>query len=149
MNFRLLSLCVVCLGLVAGCAKQSSSPEAPMSDPSQPTQTDSPSGGTPITGAAGQGEAVVYTVRNSGIRCIAPPCPTHVAVPVNDPNAEGIQIHEIDFQDMNPTEEKREEYMGKADTAPEGLKVEAVLEKKLNAGPAGDATVLRVKKVLQ
>ena len=36
-----------------------------------------------------------------------------------------------------------------ADESPSGLKVEAVLETKLKAGPAGDATVLRVKKVVQ
>jgi hypothetical protein len=142
MNVRRLLLCVLCLGLVAGCSKPIT-PD-PMPDNSKPpTQPETPSTG------AGQGQPVAYAVRNSGIRCIAPPCPTHLAVPVNDPNAEAIQIHEIDFQDMNPTEEKREEYMGKADTAPEGLKVEALVEKKLNAGPAGDATVLRVKKVLQ
>lgn len=149
MNIRLLSLCVLCLGLVAGCAKQSPSPEAPMPDTSQPTQTDSPSGGTPTTGAAGQGEAVVYTVRNSGIRCIAPPCPTHLAVPVSNPNADAIQIHEIDFEALGLTQEKMEEHMRKADESPEGLKVEAVLDKHEKAGPAGDATVLRVKKVLQ
>jgi hypothetical protein len=141
MNLRPL-LCVLCLGLVAGCSKPIT-PD-PMPDNSQPpTQPETPSTG------AGQGQPVAYTVKNSGIRCFAPPCPTHLAVPVSKPDAEAIQIHEIDFQDVNPSEEKREEYRRKADESPEGLKVEAVLETKLKAGPAGDATVLRVKKVLQ
>ncbi|WP_407737392.1 DUF6748 domain-containing protein [Hyalangium sp.] len=118
-------------------------------DSKTPTQQTNPSGGTPSTGAATQGQQpVAYVVKNSGIRCIAAPCPTHIARPVNDPNAEGIQIHQIDFQDINPSDDKRAELMNQADGTPEGLKVEAVLEKKLKAGPAGDATVLRVKKVL-
>jgi hypothetical protein len=115
-----------------------------MPDNSKPSaQPENPSTG------AGQGQQAAYTVRNSGIRCFAPPCPTHLAVPVSNPDAEAIQIHEIDFQDVNPSEDQRVEFMRKADETPEGLKVEAVLEKMPNAGPAGDATVLRVKKVLQ
>jgi hypothetical protein len=149
MNLRLLSLCMLCLGLMAGCAKQTPTPEDGVTDPSKPTQTDSPSGGTPSTGAAGQGQPVAYMVRNSGIRCIAPPCPTHLAVPVSNPNADAIQIHELDFEALNPSQEKREEFMRKADESPDGLRVEAVIEKKANAGPAGEATILRVKKVLQ
>jgi hypothetical protein len=151
MNLRVLSLCVVCLGLVAGCAKQSPSPEAPMPDSTKSPQPESPSGGTPDPQAAGggQGQPVAYTVRNSGIRCIAPPCPTHLAVPVSNPGADAIQIHEIDFSSLNPSQEKQEEFMRKADESPEGLRVEAVLDKNPNAGPAGEATVLRVKKVLQ
>jgi hypothetical protein len=142
MNVRRFLLCMLCLGLAAGCSKPITTD--PMPDNSKtPAQPQTPSTG------AGQAQAVVYTVKNSGIRCFAPPCPTHVATLVNDPNAEPIQIHEIDFQDLNPSEDQREQLQRKADENPEGLKVEAVLEKKANAGPAGDATVLRVKKVLQ
>jgi len=140
MNVRRFLLCTLCLGLAAGCSKPIT-PD-PMPDNSNPpAQTEKPS-------TTGQGQPVAYTVKNSGIRCFAPPCPTHVATLVNDPSAEPIQIHEIDFQDLNPSEDQREQLMRKADETPEGLKVEAVLEKKLKAGPAGDATVLRVKKVL-
>ncbi len=149
MNLRLLSLCMLCLGLVAGCAKQSPTPEGAVPDSSKPTQPDSPSGGTPSTEAAGQGQSVAYVVRNSGIRCIAPPCPTHLAVPVSNPSAEAIQIHEIDFGAVGLTQDKMEEAMRKADESPDGLKVEASIEKHEKAGPAGDATVLRVKKLLQ
>ena len=149
MNLRLLPLCVLCLGLVAGCAKQSPTPEEPMTQPSKPTQTDSPSGGTPGTQAAGQGQPEAYVIRNSGIRCIAPPCPTHLAQPVANPGGDAIQIHEIDFGALGLTQDKMEEFMRRADESPEGLKVEALIDKQLNAGPAGDATVLRVKKVLQ
>jgi hypothetical protein len=143
MNVRRFLLCTLLLGLAAGCSKPIT-PD-PMPDNSKPpAQTQNPSAGT------GQAQAAVaYTVKNSGIRCFAPPCPTHVATPVNDPNAEPVQIHEIDFQDLNPSEDQRAQLQRKADESPEGLKVEAVLEKKPNAGPAGDATVLRVKKVLQ
>lgn len=147
MNLRLLPLCMMCLSLVAGCSKQSPTPEEPMNPPSKPTQTDSPSGGTPgTTQAAGQPEA--YVVRNSGIRCIAPPCPTHLAQPVANPGADAIQIHEIDFGALGLTQDKLDEFMRKVDETPEGLKVEALIDKQPNAGPAGDATVLRVKKVL-
>jgi hypothetical protein len=150
MNLRPLSLCVLCLGLLAGCAKQSPSSEAPMTDSSKPTQTESPSGGTPDpqAGGAGKGQQAAYIVRNSGIRCIAPPCPSYLAQPVAQPDVDAIQIHEIDFSALNASEEQRAEFMHKADGTPEGLRVEAVLDKQLNAGPAGDATVLRVKKVL-
>jgi hypothetical protein len=113
-----------------------------------PTDSKTASQTTPTSGTGQQSQAVAYVVKNSGIRCIAAPCPTHIAKPLNDPNAEGIQIHQIDFQDINPSDEQREQLMSKADESPDGLKVEAVLEKKLKAGPAGDATVLRVKKVL-
>ncbi len=144
MNLRPFLLSLLCLGLVAGCSKPMT-PDPMPSEPKTPTQPETPSGG------AGQQQAqtVTYVVKNSGIRCIAPPCPTHIAKPVNDANAEGIKIHEIDFQDLNPSEEKRTELMRVADESPDGLKVEAVLETKLKAGPAGDATVLRVKKVVQ
>ena len=146
MTVRPFLLSVLCLGLVVGCSKPVT-PDAMPNDSKTSTQTN-PSGGEPSTGAATQGQPVAYVVKNSGIRCIAPPCPVYIARPVNDPNAEGIQIHELNFQDINPTEDKRAELVNQADTAPDGLKVEAVLEKRLKAGPAGDATVLRVKKVL-
>ncbi|WP_224369091.1 DUF6748 domain-containing protein [Hyalangium versicolor] len=142
MTIRPFLLSVLCLGLVVGCSK-------PVTPDPMPTDKTTPQPETPTTGAGQQqGTPVAYVVKNSGIRCIAPPCPTHIATPVNDANAEGIKIHEIDFQDIAPSEEKREALMNQADTSPDGLKVEAVLEKKLKAGPAGDATVLRVKKVL-
>jgi hypothetical protein len=142
MNVRRFLLCILCLGLAAGCSKPIS-PD-PMPDNSNPTQSENPSTGV------GQGQQqVAYIVKNSGIRCIAPPCPTHLAVPVSNPGADAIQIHEIDFQDLNASDDQRMELMRKADETPEGLKVEAVLLNQPNAGPSGDATVLRVKKVLQ
>lgn len=143
MTIRPFLLSVLCLGLVVGCSKPVTQDTMPTNP--TPTQPENPSTGT----GQQQGAAVAYVVKNSGIRCIAPPCPTYIARPANDPSAEGIQIHELDFQDISPTEEKRAELTNVADTSPDGLKVEAVLEKKLKAGPAGDATVLRVKKVLQ
>lgn len=147
MTVRPLLLCVLSLGLMAGCSKPITS--EPMPDNSQsPAQPTAPSGGSPST-ETGKGQPVAYVVKNSGIRCIAPPCPTHIAKPVNDPNAEGIQIHEIDFEESGLAEDKREEAMRRADESAEGLKVEAVLDKRLKAGPAGDATVLKVKKLLQ
>jgi hypothetical protein len=147
MLLRPLMLSVLCLGLLAGCANQSPSPENAMPDNSTtPKQPAGSSDGT--TTGAGQGQPVAYIVRNSGIRCIAPPCPTYLAVPVVNPGPDAIQIHEIDFSALNPSEEKFQEYMGKADGDPNGLKVEAVLETQVNAGPAGDATVLKVSKVL-
>jgi hypothetical protein len=143
MNVRRFLLCVLCLGLAAGCSKPITAD--PMPDNSNPpAQSENPSTGT----EQGQQQAA-YIVKNSGIRCIAPPCPTHLATPVSNPEADAIQIHEIDFQDLNASEEQRMELMRKADETPEGLKVEAVLVKQPNAGPSGDATVLRVKKVLQ
>lgn len=141
MKFRLLTLCAVFLGLAAGCSKPIT--QDPMPDNSKPTQPETPSAG------AGQGQPVTYIVRNSGVRCFTTPCPTHKAKPVSPPDAEEIMIHEIDFQDLNPTEEQRVELQRKADENPDGLKVEAVLVVKPKAGPAGDATVLRVKKTLQ
>jgi hypothetical protein len=92
---------------------------------------------------------VAYTVKNNESRCSAPPCPTYVAISLNDPSAKPIPIHVIDFQDVDIPQPKREEYMSKADTSPEGLKVEAVPQRQQNADPGGDATVLRVKKVLE
>ncbi len=153
MTPRLLSLSVLCLGLMAGCAKQSPTPENPMPDEStaesaQPSQPESPSGGTPMTGTEQAAQPKAYVVRDSGVRCFTTPCPSYTAMPVNDPGGDAIQIHELEFGDMNLTQDKVEGYMLQASQGA-GLKVEATLEVKPKAGPAGDATVLRVKQVLQ
>lgn len=147
MSFRPLVLSALCLGLVAGCSRPATPETTPMTDTSKTSaQPEGPSAGTTSAEAA-PGQPVVYLVRNSGIRCIAPPCPTHLAVPADKPDTDAIQIHEVDLSEVATTPEQSEQLMAKLDEGP-GVKVEAILTQQKNAGPAGDATVLRVKRVV-
>ncbi|ADO68392.1 uncharacterized protein STAUR_0588 [Stigmatella aurantiaca DW4/3-1] len=141
-----LLLSALCLGLVAGCARSASPESAPMthspksSVPSENASEDS--AGTAL------GKPQSYLVRDSGIRCFAPPCPSFLAVPSGKSDKEGIQIHEVDFSAVVATQDKKDELMSAAGSK-SGLKVEAVISQRKNAGPGGDASVLNVQRVFE
>jgi hypothetical protein len=166
MNVRPLLLAALALGFAAGCTTPSSSPNTPPSEPgtpsteaAQPAAEAAPKGNEPGTEAAPtppppargevkQGESAVYLVKNSGIRCIAPPCPTYNAYRADKPEAEPIPVHELDLSALSGGSDERANEL-ELQTFKEGLRVEATLETRQNAGPAGAATVLRASRMIK
>lgn len=166
MPLRPLLLTALALGLSAGCARpptsqsgasnepgttaQAPAPQAAMQPPSEPGSGGTPAEGTKPaegdTAGAPQGQPAVYEVQLSGVRCIAPPCPTHLARPVNNPDGDALQIHELDFTALNLPEERVEALHRRLEQGQ--VRLEATVGTRPNAGPAGAATVLRVTKVL-
>lgn len=166
MSFHPLLLSALALGLAAGCAKPPNSngsstepgtaaeapaPQAVQQPPSEPGSAAQPTQGTPpaqegTAAMPNQDKPTVYFVQISGVRCIAAPCPTHTATPVNNPEGDSIQIHEVDFSALNLPEERVEALNRQMEQG--RVKLEATLSTKPNAGPAGAATVLHAKKVV-
>jgi hypothetical protein len=164
MNVRPLLLAALALGFASGCSKPPSSSAPPPSEPgtaaapetrpseAPPTNepgTAAPTGNAPPNGEAEAkpGESAVYIVRNSGIRCIAPPCPTYTAARVDKPGTDALMIHELDLTAVAGGSDERMQSLTQQTELGEGLKVEATLDTQANAGPAGAATILRVKKL--
>jgi hypothetical protein len=146
LNSRSLWLSTLCLGLMAGCARSASPESAPMNQTPKSSASPSDIPGQPAE--ADQPKPTAYHVRDSGIRCFAPPCPSFLAVPSGKSDAEGLQIHEVDFSEVNAPQDQRDSYMAQAGSQG-GLKVEATIAVRQKAGPAGDATVLRVRRVFE
>ncbi|MCY1073174.1 DUF6748 domain-containing protein [Archangium lansingense] len=155
---------VLALGLLAGCSKGTTpsstpaesggTPSAPMDKPATNTpaptpapKEETPSGGTAAAPSAERGPAV-YFIRDSGVRCMTTPCPYFVATRPDRPGDEPLMVHEVDMAALNLTDEKRNMVM-EATHGSVGLKVEATLDTIPKAGPAGDATVLRVRRVVE
>ncbi len=164
MNVRPLVLAALALGFAAGCTKPSSTPETPPSEPGTPstdmapTPSDTaaaPRGNEPGTDAPAaaptadvkEGESAVYIVKNSGVRCITTPCPYFNATRADKPGSEPLPIHELDLSAVSGGSEERAQELSHQTEMGEGLKVEATLTTKQNAGPAGAATVLKVGKL--
>ncbi|ATB34913.1 lipoprotein [Cystobacter fuscus] len=151
------------LGLLAGCTSNTRPPvearpaesggtpagaEAPPPPPPAPTDTapsEDISGGTT---AASDSKPVIYIVKDSGVRCMAAPCPSLVARPADDPKAEGLRITDLDLSALGLTDEQQGRLMEKVHQGA-GLKVEASVGNVPHAGPAGTATVLRVNRVVE
>jgi hypothetical protein len=146
LNSRSLRLSALCLGLMAGCARSAAPESAPMPQPPKSSASPSDIPGQPAE--ADQTKPTTYLVKDSGIRCFAPPCPSFLAVPPGKSDADGIQIHEVDFSEVNATQDQKDSYMAGAGS-PGGLKVEATISVRQKAGPAGDASVLRVRRVFE
>ncbi|MDC0712408.1 hypothetical protein POL68_28350 [Stigmatella sp. ncwal1] len=146
MSTSPLLLSALCLGLVTGCARSASPESSPMT-PSPKSSAPSESASEDSAGTA-QDKPQTYLVRDSGIRCFAPPCPSFLAVPAGKSDKEGIQIHEVDFSAVVATQEKKDDLMSAAGSK-SGLKVEAVISRLKNAGPGGDASVLNVRRVFE
>ncbi|KFA94797.1 DUF6748 domain-containing protein [Archangium violaceum] len=162
MTFRQpLLTAALALGLLAGCSK-GNTPETPRaaesggtaSAPMDKPTTDkpapapeSPSGGTAAAPSAERGPAVFF-IRNSGVRCMTTPCPYFIATRPDRPGDEPIQVHEVDTAALGVSDEKRNSIMEAANGNP-GLKVEGTLDTVPNAGPAGAATVLRIRRVVE
>ncbi len=145
---------VLVLGLLAGCSK-GTTPPAPMDKPTNDTSAqapatpteEAPSGGTAAAPSAERGPAV-YILRDSGVRCMTTPCPYFIATRPDRPNEEGLKVHEVDTAALGLSDEKRNMVM-EATHGNAGLKVEATVDIIPKAGPAGDATVLRVIRVVE
>jgi hypothetical protein len=150
---------VLALGLLSGCSRNAQPAEpgegAPGgATPSARLETPTPSEvpvhdtepGPPQ--APEQAGPTVFFVKASGVRCIAAPCPTFTAARPDKPGEDEMLVHELDLSALNVGEEKREELRQATERAP-GLKVEAIVDVQRDAGPAGDATVLRVMRVLE
>jgi hypothetical protein len=154
------------LGLLAGCSSNTRAPadprpaesggtptatgaEAP--PPARPETPTAPSGDSSGgTAAAGDdNKPVVYIVKDSGVRCIAAPCPSLIARPADRPDADGIRITDLDLSALGLSEEQQGRIMENAMKGGPGIKVEATLGTVPHAGPAGAATVLRVNRVLE
>lgn len=167
MNVRPLLLAALVLGCVAGCnnrpptsstppASEPGTAAAPEARPSPPPPANEPgtanAPGNTAPPGSGQpevkpGESAVYLVRDSGIRCIAPPCPAYTAARVDKPGADPLLIHELDLTAVTGGSDERMQSLTMQTQQDPGLKVEATLDTQPNAGPAGAATVLRVRKL--
>lgn len=151
MNRRSLVLAALVLGFVSGCSKP---PAATSSPPASASATPSSENGTPTMNSPSnndsqpkQGESAVYIVKDSGVRCFAPPCPTYNAFPVDKPDAEPIPVHELELSAVTKGSDEQTEALIRKTVDGTGLKVQGTLETRPNAGPAGAATVLRASKV--
>jgi hypothetical protein len=168
MNVRPLLLAALALGFAAGCTTPSSPPSTPPSSEPGTPSTDTaahpaaenapPKGNepgteapppTPATGGGDvkAGESAVYIVKDSGVRCIAPPCPSYNATRADKPGSEPIPVHEVDLSALSGGSDERAEALTQQMQMGNGLKVEATLETRPNAGPGGAATVLKASRV--
>ncbi|MFY0573310.1 DUF6748 domain-containing protein [Cystobacter fuscus] len=159
---RPLLAATLALGLLAGCSRNAPPPASQPSEsggtpPAQtdksatetptPPPADTPSAGSNAAETAATQQSATYYVRDSGIRCIAPPCPAFIATRVDKPDEDGLQITDLDLNALGLSQEKRDSLMEATHTAP-GIKVEAILGISASAGPAGPAKILRISRVL-
>ena len=119
-------------------------PPAPAPAPASP-----PGSAAPSSSAPDEGPSAVYVVKDSGMRCIAAPCPSLVARPVDPPGAEGLRITGLDLSALGLSDEQEEHLQNQAHSGGPGLRVEATVTTRPHAGPAGAATELRVRRVLE
>ncbi|MBZ4333984.1 hypothetical protein NR800_26475 [Corallococcus interemptor] len=166
MNARSLILsAVLVLGPVA-CSTPSSPTAQPSGDVSgaeAPTElkrtgADAPSGAanepgtaapSPSPGDATMSPSTVYIIKDNGKRCFAPPCDHYDLFSADAPDKKLQSIHEIDLTAITGGDDaKLGELMQRASKGGPGLKVEGSLDKRLKAGPAGDAIVLRATRIV-
>jgi hypothetical protein len=165
MTLRHALLTATLLSLLAGCSRNATSPSTaePSGTTAQPMETpeqkqpapadapvDGPSAGT--TGAATPPSAElpqgpgIFLLKGSGVRCMTTPCPTHLISFPDAPGREPLQIHEVDLSGLGLSEEQQAQLMLQVDSGQE-VRVKGALSVRAKAGPAGDATVLRVQAV--
>ncbi|NOK18214.1 hypothetical protein [Corallococcus carmarthensis] len=104
---------------------------------------------TPSPGDATMTTSTVYIIKDNGKRCFAPPCDHYDLFSADAPDKKLQSFHEIDLSAVTGGDsEKMGELMQRASKGGPGLKVEGSLDKRLKAGPAGDAIVLRATRVV-
>jgi len=87
-----------------------------------------------------------YLLKSNGYECVAYPCPSVDAVPLERP--EQIKpVTDVDMSRVSSSEEERMALMNHV-FSPSGLRVEGYIEIVPNAGPGGDMRVFRVTRVL-
>jgi hypothetical protein len=168
MTLRHALVTATLLSLLVGCSRNATPPAPaessgttpqPMESPEQkqPAPADAPvegpSGGTaeapPATAtpsALPEGPAI-FMLKGSGVRCMTTPCPSHHAFLTDNLEGEPVQIHEVDLSGLGLTEEQQAQLMLQVDSG-QAVRVKASLSVRPKAGPAGDATVLRVIRVI-
>ena len=151
MNSRSLVLAALVVGFVSGCSKPPAATSSPLASESGPPSSEN---GTPTMppppshdSQPKPGESAVYIVKDSGVRCFAPPCPTYNAFPVDKPDAEPIPVHELELSAVTKGSDEQTDALIRKTLDGTGLKIQGTLETRPNAGPAGAATVLRASKV--
>lgn len=92
-------------------------------------------------------QTTVYIIKDNGKRCFAPPCDHYDLFRADHPEVKVQSIHELDLSAVAGDDAKRDEWVQRTFSA-QGLKVEGALDKRLQAGPGGDATVLRASRVV-
>ncbi|NOK39639.1 hypothetical protein HMI49_41395 [Corallococcus exercitus] len=93
--------------------------------------------------------STVYIVKDNGKRCFAPPCDHYDLFSADAPDKKLQSVHEIDLSAITGGDDaKMGELLQRASKGGPGLKVEGSLDKRLKAGPAGDAIVLRATRVV-
>ncbi len=112
---------------------------APVMDP----QGEAPSGGT----AAVDSKPVIYNIKDSGIRCIAPPCPVYIASRPDRPDEDGLQVTSLDLSALNLSQEQKDGLFESSHRGT-GVKLEATVKTVPKAGPGGAATVLVVSRLI-
>ncbi|AEI63417.1 DUF6748 domain-containing protein [Corallococcus macrosporus] len=162
MNSRSLVVAALVLGFASGCSKPpAATASPPTSENGTPSTAPAPQAapqdsenGTPTMtppptndSESKPGESAVYIVKDSGVRCFAPPCPTYNAFPVDKPDAEPIPVHELELSAVTKGSDEQTEALIRKTLDGQGLRVQGTLETRPNAGPAGAATVLRASKV--
>ncbi|MFY0582834.1 hypothetical protein ACN28S_58810 [Cystobacter fuscus] len=93
-------------------------------------------------------EAIVYIVKDSGVRCITAPCPVYLALRADRPEEAGLKVTDLDLSALSLGDEQRSALLKSTHKTGPGLKVEATVRTVPHAGPGGTATILRVSRVL-
>lgn len=93
-------------------------------------------------------QATVYIVKDNGKRCLAPPCDHYDLFRADKPDVKLQSIHELDLSAITGGDTAKQDELMQRAFSVSGLKVEGALAQRLQAGPAGDATVLRASRVL-
>ena len=102
-----------------------------------PTDASTP----PAKGELGRPQALL--LKDSGVRCITTPCPSYSVQAAGEQGSRAV--HELDLSALGSDEERERVQQG----LQRGVRVEGTLSIRRNAGRAGDATVLRVTRLLK
>ena len=102
-----------------------------------PTDASTP----PAEGELGRPQALL--LKDSGVRCVTFPCPSYSVQAAGEQGSRAV--HELDLSALGSDAERERVQRG----LEQGVRVEGTLSLRMRAGPAGDATVLRVTRLLK